>query len=127
MRKIIAYSIILILAVSCSQQYNVASLSGTFDGVEGRNRPLAYYVQLELNADSTFSLKKSMDLSLIEGRGEWTMLNDGIIEIRCNYNPAKNDIVKALQGGSYLEGTFKIRILSNNRLKLGDIILKRKK
>ncbi|SKC59536.1 hypothetical protein SAMN06298215_1851 [Bacteroidales bacterium WCE2008] len=68
-----------------------------------------------------------MDLSLIEGRGEWTMLNDGIIEIRCDYNPAKNDVVKALQGGSYLEGTFKIRILSNNRLKLGDTILKRKK
>lgn len=127
MRKIIAYSIILLLSVSCSQQYNIASLSGTYDGVEGRNRPLAYYVQLELNADNTFSLKKSMDLSLIEGRGEWTMLNDGIIEIRCNYNPAKNDIVKALQGGSYLEGTFKIRIISNNRLKLGDTILKRKK
>lgn len=55
------------------------------------------------------------------------MLNDGTIEMRCDYNPAKNDVVKALQGGSYLEGTFKIRILSNNRLKLGDTILKRKK
>ncbi|MBR6362506.1 MAG: hypothetical protein IKR88_04405 [Bacteroidales bacterium] len=127
MRKVIACLFILILSLSCSQQYNVASLSGTFDGVEGRNRPLAKYVQLELNADNTFSLKKSMDLSLIEGRGEWTMLNDGTIEMRCDYNPAKNDVVKALQGGSYLEGTFKIRILSNNRLKLGDTILKRKK
>lgn len=126
MRKIIAYTTILTLCLSCKsrQQYNVASLSGTFDGVEGG---LATYVLLELNMDNTCSLKKTFDLSKIECRGEWAMLNDGVIEIRCNNNPVLSDIEKALQGGSYIEGIVKIKVLSKNKLKLDHTVLKRKK
>jgi len=126
MRKIIAYSTILILSLSCkSQQSNVVSLCGTFDGVEGGKNPLSTYVLLELNMDNTCSLKKTFDLSKIECRGEWAMLNDGVIEIRCNNNPVLSDIEKALQGGSYIEGTLKIKVLSKNKLKLGNTVLKR--
>ncbi|WP_274289412.1 hypothetical protein [Prevotella corporis] len=126
MRKIIAYSTILILSLSCkSQQFNVAYLCGTFDGVEGGKNPLSTYVLLELNMDNTCSLKKTFDLSKIECRGEWAMRNDGVIEIRCNNNPVLSDIEKALQGGSYIEGTLKIKVLGKNKLKLGNTVLKR--
>jgi len=128
MRKIITYSTILILCLSCkSQQYNVASLSGTFDGVEGGRKTLSTYVLLELNRDNTCSLKETVDLSIVECRGEWVMLNDGVIEIICNNNPVLSDIEKALQGGSYIEGFIKIKVLSKNKLKLGHTVLKRKK
>ena len=128
MRKIIAYSAILILSLSCkSQQFNVAYLCGTFDGEESEKNPLSTYVLLELNMDNTCSLKKTFDLSKIECRGEWAMLNDGVIEIRCNNNPVLSDIEKALQGGSYIEGTLKIKVLGKNKLKLGNTVLKRKK
>ena len=70
MRKIIAYSTILILSLSCkSQQFSVAYLCGTFDGVEGGKNPLSTYVLLELNMDNTCSLKKTFDLSKIECQG----------------------------------------------------------
>ena len=77
--------------------------------------------------DNTCSLKKTFDLSRIECRGEWVMLNDGVIEIRCNNNPVLSDIEKALQGGSYIEGIIKIKVLSKNKLKLDHTVLKRKK
>lgn len=101
-------------------------MCGTFDGVEGGKNPLSTYVVLELNVDNTCSLKKTFDLSKIECRGEWD-INDDVIEIRCNNNPVLSDIEKALQGGSYIEGTFKIKVLSKNKLKLGNTVLKRKK
>lgn len=124
----IACLVVLFLSLSCkSQQFNGVSLCGTFDGVEGRKNPLSTYVLLELNMDKTCSLKKTFDLSKIECRGEWAMLNDGVIEIRCNNNPALSDIEKALQGGGYVEGAIQIKVLSKNKLKFGNTVLKRKK
>ena len=84
-----------------------------------------YYVELKLNKDKTCYLIKTFDLSTIECLGEWTMLNSNTIEIKCNRNPVLNDIEKALQGGSYIEENLEIKILSKNKLKLGNTILKR--
>ena len=42
-------------------------------------------------------------------------------------NSQIGDIEKALQGGSYIEGTLKIKVLGKNKLKLGNTVLKRKK
>ena len=97
-----------------------------FYGVAWWKASLSIYVVLELNFDNTCLLKKTFDLSKIECRGEWD-INDDVIEIRCNNNPVLSDIEKALQGGSYIEGTFKIKVLSKNKLKLGNTVLKRKK
>lgn len=131
MRKLIAFITILILALSCkSPYYTDASISGTFDGVEGRiqrRNPLAYYVSLELNADYTFKVERSFDLSSYTGQGEWAMRKDGVIELNCNNNPEVDDVIKALMAGGYIEGTLEIQVLSKNKLKLGDTVLKRKK
>ena len=104
------------------------SFCGRFDGVEGgkhRRNPIAYYVLLELNSDYTCSLEKSFDLSRYMGRGEWTMRDDGVIELRFNKNPVLSDIEKALMSGGLIEGTLEIQALSKNKLKMGDTVLKR--
>ena len=106
---------------------NVCSLCGTFGGVEGGKKTLSTYVLLELNEDNTCSLKKSFDLSLIAGYGEWAILDDGEIELTFNNNPVLDDVDKALMGGSLIEGTLRVKIRSKNKLKIGDTVLKRRK
>ena len=134
MRKLIAYTAVLILSLSCSiQQNNITSVCGTFHGLEDSNQSLSsnnqfsYYVLLELNEDHTCSLKKLFDLSSFTGRGEWVMLDDDMIELRFNDNPELNDIERALIGGGFIEGTLEVKVLSKNKLQLGNTVLKRKK
>ena len=131
MRKPIAFITLLILTLSCkSQYYTDASMSGTFDGVEGRiqhRNPIAYSVLLELNADHSFKLERSFDLARYTGQGEWVMRKDGVIELNCNNNPEVDDTIKALMAGGFIEGTLEIQVLSKNKLKLDDTVLKRKK
>ena len=55
------------------------------------------------------------------------MRKDGVIELNCNNNPVVDDAIKALMGGGFIEGTLEIQVLSKNRLKLDDTVLKRKK
>lgn len=131
MRRIIAYIAILLLALSCkSQYYTDATICGTFGGREGgihRKNPIAYYVELELNSDHTFKLERSFDLSRYTGEGEWAMRKDGVIELNCNNNPVVDDVVKALMAGGFIEGIQEIRVLSKDKLKWGDTVLKRMK
>lgn len=126
-----------------SQQFNVASLSGTFDGAEGREYKysfghkykhkykykysLGFYVSLELNPDGTCLLRKSFDLARIDCIGEWTVLDNNFIEIKCNNNPEVDEVIKALMAGGYIEGIRMVKILNKNKLKLGTTVLKRKK
>ena len=130
-RRIIAYITILILALSCkSQYYTDASICGTFDGVEGgihRKNTIAYYVKLELNTDHTFKLSRSFDLSSYTGQGEWVMRNDGVIELNCNNYPVLDEIQIALMAGGFIEGIQEIQVLSKDKLKWGDTVLKRRK
>ena len=52
-------------------------------------------------------------------------LDDGVIELRFNKNPVLSDIEKALMSGGLVEGTLEIQVLSKNKLKMGDTVLKR--
>ena len=113
--------LIMFLFSSCkSQQYAFNTLCGTFDGTEG-----FYYVELKLNQDGTCSLIKTFDLVRNDCYGEWYIHNDSIT-IKCNRNPELDDIIKALQGGSQIDGNLELKVLSNKKLKLDDIILKQK-
>ena len=82
---------------------------------------------MELNEDHTCSLKKLFDVSSFTGRGECVMLDDDMIELRFNDNPELNDIERALIGGGFIEGTLEVKVLSKNKLQLGNTVLKRKK
>ena len=129
MKKIAVYLSVLFLALSCkSQYYNDASICGTFGGVEGgvhRKNQIAYSVSLELNSDHTFMLERSLDLTRYTGQGEWAMRNDGVVDLNCNKNPVLDDIQIAFMAGGLIEGTLEIRVLSKDKLKWGDTVLKR--
>lgn len=126
MRRILTYFIVVILSLSCRQQYDIASLSGSFKGVDGGKHTLSTSVSLELNKDKTCSLTRMLDLAVIRCQGEWEVLSSGEIEIKCNNNPVESGVVKALKSGCCIEETFQIKVLSKNKLKLGNSILKRK-
>jgi hypothetical protein len=55
------------------------------------------------------------------------MLDDDMIELRFNDNPELNDIERALIGGGFIEETLEVKVLSKNKLQLGNTVLKRKK
>ena len=53
------------------------------------------------------------------------MRDDGVIELRFNKNPVLRKKKKALMSGGLIEGTLEIQVLSKNKLKMGDTVLKR--
>ena len=129
MKKLIVYIAVVFLLLSCkSQQLNFTTLCGSYDGAEEiSNYALSYYVELELKQDSTCTLRKTFDLSKTECIGEWYIIRGDLIEIECNKNPVLSDIEKTLQGGSFIDGNIEVKVLDKNKLKLNNIILKRKK
>jgi hypothetical protein len=132
MKKLVLYITILFLLLSCkSQQFTFNSLDGSFAGSEKVSKhTLSWYVTLELKQDGTCTLRKNLDLALVDCKGEWSIINDNLIEIKCNDNPVLSDIEKALQSlqsGSSIEGKLEIKILNKNKLEFDNIILKRKK
>jgi hypothetical protein len=83
-------------------------------------------VLLELNPNGTCSLNRTFDLMKRSCCGEWK-INGGKIEIICNRNPVLSGIEKLLLGGGLIEGNIEIAILNKNKLKFGDVTLKRAK
>ncbi len=55
------------------------------------------------------------------------MLKEGLLELRFNDNPVVSDVEKALMGGDFIEGTLRIIVLSKNKLKMGNTVLRRRK
>ena len=125
--KYFIFSIIILCMTSCGmQQYDMESMSGRFEGVERAKNPLSIYMLLDLNKDSTCVYESIMDLSRNTCQGKWNILNNRMIYITCNDNPILSDIEKALQCGDYIEDSLQIKVLSKNKLKIGNAILKRK-
>ena len=134
MKKIIVYIIALFLLLSCnSNRFISDKLHGTFNGVEfyydektNRKHPL-WGVKLELKQDGTCVLRKSHSLAGRYCFGEWTMVNEKLVKINCNRNPELDGIAKSLIGGNAIEGKLEVKIINKNKLKLDDVVLKRKK
>ena len=125
--KYCIFSIIILCMTSCGmQQYDMESMSGRFEGVERAKNPLSIYILLDLNKDSTCVYESIMDLSRNTCQGKWGIVNNCVINITCNNNPILSDIEKALQCGDYIEDSLQIKVLSKNKLKIGNAILKRK-
>ena len=81
---------------------------------------------LDLNKDSTCVYESIMDLSRNTCQGKWKILNNRMIYITCNNNSILSDVENALQGGGYIKDSLQIKVLSKNKLKIGNVILKRK-
>ena len=128
MKKNVFYITVLTVLLSCkSQHITVDTLHGSFDGTEKMSKHLSWNVMLELNPDSTCSLRKSFDLALWSCMGEWAVIGGKLIEIKCNRNPILSDIEKALISGGFIEGNLELKVLNKNKLMLDNIVLKRKK
>ncbi|MDD3036928.1 hypothetical protein [Bacteroides sp.] len=128
MKKLIISIAILPLLLSCkSQQPTFSTLSGLYEGEEViYKNQFSFHVELELKQDGTCVLQKTVDLGSTLCIGEWSIINDNVIEIKCNNNPALSNIEKALIGGIYIEENIKVIILNKNKLKLDKSVLKRK-
>ena len=127
MKNIIVYIISITLLASCkAQQFDIASMSGRYVGVDRAKNTLSTSILLELNKDNTCLFERSMDLSKNICQGKWRIVNNCMINITCNNNPILSDIEKALQCGDYIEDSLQIKILDKNKLKIGNVILKRK-
>lgn len=125
MKRIIEYLTILILPVSCSIQHNaVASLCGTFDDVSIGKHEIPSHTTLQLNPDCSFSLKHIVDLALIKCRGEWSLMDDGVIELTCSNDYGEDALSRALAAGSYIEGTVYVKVLSKHKLKIDNTVFK---
>lgn len=127
MKNIIVYLISTTLLASCkAQQFDIASMSGRYVGVDRAKNTLSTSIRLELNKDSTCLFERYMDLSKNICQGKWGIVNNCVINITCSNNPILSDIEKALQCGDYIEDSLQIKILDKDKLRIGSVILKRK-
>ena len=120
--------VVLALLLSCkSQRITVDTLQGSFEGAEKMSKHFGWNVILKLNSDSTCYLRKSFDLAQWSCIGEWTVINEKLIEIKCNRNPVLSDMQKGLIAGGYIEENLEVKVLNKNKLKVNNAVLKRKK
>lgn len=125
--KYFIFSIIILCMTSCGmQQYDMKSMSGRYVGVDRAKNTLSTSILLELNKDNTCLFERSMGLSKNICQGQWRIVNNCMINITCNNNPILSDVESALQGGGYIKDSLQIKVLSKNKLKIGNAILKRK-
>ena len=128
MKNIIAYIIPAILFASCkAQQFDTDSMSGRYVGADKAKNNLSAFILLDLHKDSTSTFERTMDLSKYTCQGKWSLSNNRMINITCNNNPIQSEIEKALQGGSIIEDSIQIKILTKDKLRIGNVILRRKR
>ena len=86
MKNIIVYIISTTLLASCkAQQFDIASMSGRYVGVDRAKNTLSTSIRLELNKDSTCLFERSMDLSKNICQGKWGIVNNCVINITYDY------------------------------------------
>ena len=106
---------------------NVPAMCGTYDGVIVGENSLSANVLLALRVDHSFWFLKSSESSVVEDRGEWAVLDDGEIELTFYDNRVLTDVERTLMVNSLNKGTLGVKVLSKNKLKIGDTVLKRRK
>ncbi|MFM9951993.1 MAG: hypothetical protein ACKV1O_28945 [Saprospiraceae bacterium] len=79
---------------------------------------------LTLNRDSTFILKLKYQDAVPECSGKWRYLDKDTLDLSCS---ALNDIAQSLTNGYMSERNRKVKIINQNKLKLGEVVLKKVK
>lgn len=106
----------LLLSFGCSAQKNLA---GTYSRT-GKD----FKYTLRLNADSTFSLSQNFFEAAPHCDGKWQRLSKNTILLRCS---GVKDVAELLSNGYMSEREKRIIVLSGNKLKLGQVILRKRK
>lgn len=82
-----------------------------------------YQYDLSLNNDSSFTLTQKYFEVNSTCRGKWQYLSRDTLLLKCN----EEDLAAKLQGGYMTEREKKVIVLGINKLKIGEVILKRKR
>lgn len=118
MKRIVIYIAIVLAMLSCKAQYiEQSTINGEFYKLF-KDKYFPYAYSLQLNGDSTFKLKVRVE----KCQGKWELKN-GLILLNCNEEP----YVSRIASGYMFKREHKIEVLSKNRLKFDDVILRRKK
>lgn len=113
---------LLILTIMFASCKSVA----IFKNVEGQYYKSGkdYQYSLNLNKDNSFILTQKYFEVNSTCNGKWQNLSADTILLKCD---VEEDITAKLQSGYMTEREKKVLVLSKNKLKLGKVILKRKK
>lgn len=126
MRKIFIYTIVILSPfVSCrAQKIDREVLYGTFNAVDQKYKGLpTYFYTLKLNQDGTFFFVIKFDMASPQCTGKWQVANNEVL-LECNESTNPQE---ALSGGYMSEREHKLQIVSKNKVKYKDVVLKRKK
>lgn len=124
MKAIIYISVVLMSFLSCNaQQIEKETICGTFYKLQkGKDFNVSY--TLELNTDSTFLLRLNTAGGKPQCEGKWKIVNSKSIFLKCN---EIGDITETLTNGYMSQREHKMKIISKNKIKYKDVVLKRKK
>lgn len=124
MKAVIYISIVLLSLSSCkAQEIGQTAICGTFYKLQkGKDFNVSY--TLELNKDSTFLLLLNTAGGNPQCEGRWEITDSDFILLKCN---ELTDVTEALTNGYMNQREHKMQIISKNKIKYKDVILKRKK
>jgi hypothetical protein len=109
------FLIISVLLASCASNYSQKKLIGDYSS-KGKD----YAYELKLASDNTFQLT-TRQVEVKSGcAGTWRVIQNDTLLLKC-YEPKPYEM---LQGGYMSEREKKIVLVGNQKLKIGEIILK---
>lgn len=117
--KTLLYLLLVGVAASCKTSSVPQSVHGSYYA-----KGTDYEYRLTLNRDSTFMLKLKYQDAVPACSGKWKYLSKDTLDLSCS---AIGDISESLTNGYMTERTRKVKIINQNKLKLGEVILKKLK
>ena len=113
---------LLIMSILIFASCKTVSISQNIQGryyKEGKD----YQYELNLNNDSSFALTQKYFEVNSTCRGKWQYLSNDTILLKCD----EEDLSAKLQTGYMSEREKKIIVLNKHKIKIGEVILKRKR
>lgn len=120
--KNIVYILIVVSVYSCgSLKIEQADIVGEYYKTQASGKALSISYDLTLNSDNTFSLSMKMQDANPKCNGRWE-IKDNYIYLKCEES---EDIVEILSSGHMKEKDHKLEVMSRNKIKFKDVILKK--
>ena len=124
MKATIYLSVMLMSLLSCkAQQIEQSEIYGRFYKLQkGKDFNIAY--TLELKSDSTFFLHLNTAGGNPQCEGKWKIADNNFIFLKCN---EITDVTETLTNGYMSQREHNLNIISKNKIKYKNVVLKRTK
>lgn len=124
MKKVLIYSIAMILFLPCkAQKIDRETIQGTFYR-RNKDRDFSSSYTLELHSDGSFLLIEKLFEANPQCKGKWELEDNKFIVLKCN---DVNDVVETVTNGYMNKREQKLLIISRNKIRYNDVILKRRR